>query len=334
VKLPQLLTNQITVASSLAQLHDVIATYGSRLNHIHTTKLLTRASQLAAAIDTAAQPQQQQQQSSLQPELQHLQLLCTTLTAMMAQRARHATPDTLVAAVAATGRLTHLLSAANTQPTAAPQQQQQQQRQHLQVLAARAEELRSGLAISQLSALLWGFAKAGLHPSRSWLDAMLAAAMQAYEAAHTSQQQHQQQQQQQAQQPTPLPEQKQQQAGMASLQPQLRPRPVQPSQGARRQLQQPQQQQQQQQEGRRMLPRQHSLATDLALLMYAVAVMGQQPNQGWLVWWQGAVLQQLPATNPQDWSQMLWGLGVLQQNPGGGVWLEQLLLACSDKLDG
>jgi hypothetical protein len=33
-------------------------------------------------------------------------------------------------------------------------------------------------------------------------------------------------------------------------------------------------------------------------------------------------------------SQLLWGSGVLQQNPGGREWLDSLLVEFADKLEG
>jgi hypothetical protein len=69
-------------------------------------------------------------------------------------------------------------------------------------------------------------------------------------------------------------------------------------------------------------------------MMYATAAMGQQPQQQWLQQWQAAVLTQLPEANPQDLSQLMWGLGVLRQNPGGREWLDAVLLAFADKLEG
>jgi len=344
VKLPQLITRQIAAASSLAQLHDIVAANGSRLNHIHVARLLTRTSQLAthatatagtgtAAPGAAAQQQQQQQQpptlnlQQQQDDEQHLQLLCSSLGVMMAQRARHATAETLVAAVAAMGRLKCLATGetdVSFRAAAAAQLQQQ-----LQQLAARALELKEDLNISQLSALMWGLAKAGLNPARTWLDTVFDAAMQQYQLAYEQQQQPGEQQQL-----ADLPNQQQQAARdrhAGAAVPQLLQRPTLP------QFHQLQQQQQQpavslRQTRRQPLLHQHSLATDLALIMYAAAVMGKPPQQQWLVQWQAAVLQQLPAANPQDLSQMLWGLGVLGVNPGQ-QWLEQVLLAFAEKLD-
>jgi hypothetical protein len=33
-------------------------------------------------------------------------------------------------------------------------------------------------------------------------------------------------------------------------------------------------------------------------------------------------------------SQLLWGSGVMRQNPGGQEWLDAVLLAFADKLEG
>jgi hypothetical protein len=341
VKLPQLLTNQISAATALSQLHDVIASYGNRLSHFHVAKLLTRTSQLASAAaagDTSTAVsasghcthEQQQQQLLMQQQGEQLQLLFSRLTEMMSQRARHTTVETLVAAVAAIGRLNTLsattdrsvssAAAAGAAFAAASRQQQ------LQLLASRAIELRHDLSISQASALLWGFAKAGLNPGPGWMDSMVEAALQAYQ----QQQQAQQQQQQQAQ--TQQQEQTQQQP--STLNQQLLPRPSLPAQQHRQQQRQPQLTVSLHQKRRQTRPQQHSLATDLALTVYAAAVMGQQLQQQVLEQWQAAVLQQLPAANAQDLSQMLWGLGALRQNPGGQLWLHQVLLAFADKLDG
>jgi hypothetical protein len=60
----------------------------------------------------------------------------------------------------------------------------------------------------------------------------------------------------------------------------------------------------QQQQQQQPVLQQHSLATDLSLVLYALAVMGCQPEAAWLGRWQAAVVQQLPKANAQDLSQV------------------------------
>jgi hypothetical protein len=199
-----------------------------------------------------------------------------------------------------------------------------QQQQQLQTLAARALQLQAELSVSQIAVLCWGLAKAGLKPQPGWVDGMLACLMQQYDAAQQQKQKMQLQEQQQQKQQ----QQQQQQAPARSAA--LLQRPALPAAAA---AQRAPQQQQQQQQARRALPRDHSLATDLALMMFAVAVIGQAPEQNLLQQWQGAALMQLPAANMQDVGQMLWGLSALGVNPGG-QWLAKVLDASVDLLEG
>jgi hypothetical protein len=299
----------------------VIASYGNRLNHIHVAKMLSRTSQIAAAAAAAAGVPSADKQQQQQVDKQQQHQLYTSLTQMMAQRARHAEPRTLVAAVVAIGRLRALLHG-DSSSSSTPAANQQQWQQQLQLLAAQAVGLCDQLNISQLSALLWGFSRAGLNPARAWIDQVLEAAVQAYQAAYERQQQQRQQQGSQPVSDASIGSHAQQQQQLLS-----RPAPS-------------EQQHQQQhlisvhQSWREHPLHQHSLATDLALILYAAAAMGQPPQQWWLQQWQGAVLQQLSDASAQDLSQFLRGLGVLRQNPGGQQWLDKVLTALADKLEG
>jgi hypothetical protein len=326
VNVAKLLTNQIAAASSLDQLHDIVAAHGSYLDHIHVAKLLARTSQLAslpAQQDPAASPaaagaapqQQQQHEGDQQVQLQHqkrqqqLHLLCTSLTAMMMQRLRHSTAQSFVPAVAALGRLATLRqfpgSTSSSSSTVKPSQQQ------LEQIAAKASELAPSFSISQLTVVLWGLAKAGLKPSSGKSSSSLAPLLEAflaqYHTAHEQQEQQQLQEQQQVQ---------QEQQQMKAVTDRRLQRPVLPGKQQQQQqrwpeLQQVQQQlllqdarlQQQQQQQQPVL-QQHSLATDLSLVLYALAVMGCQPEAAWLGRWQAAVVQQLPKANAQDLSQV------------------------------
>jgi hypothetical protein len=331
VNVAKLLTNQIAAASSMEQLHDIVAAHGSYLDHIHVAKLLARTSQLASstahqqqqllpasAADAASQQQQaddQQVQLQQQKQQQQLQLLCNSLTGMMVQRLRHSTPQSFVPAVAALGRLATLrqhsssatsTSSSSSSSVAKPSQQQ------LEQLAAKAGELAPTLSISQLTVVLWGLAKAGMRPSSSksssWLGPLLAAVLAQYQAAHDLQEKQQQQQQEQQLQ-------QQQQQKQPSADPRLQ-RPALPGKQQQQQQRWPELQQVQQQllqepslQQQQQVLQQHSLATDLSLVLYALAVMGHQPEAAWIGRWQAAVLQQLPQANAQDLSQvsMSWG---------------------------
>lgn len=161
---------------------------------------------------------------------------------------------------------------------------------------------------------------------------------------HRSSAKQQQQQQQQHQDETNNSTSSPAAAHAAPPTPGLLPRPLLPPAATNKQQQQQQQprrqqpvslqqqhQQQQHQQNWRKRPQQHSLATDLALILYSVSQMAQQPQQQLVAELQTAFLQQLPAANPQDMSQVLWGLAALGQNPGGQQWLDKVLLAFADK---
>jgi hypothetical protein len=325
VNVAKLLTNQIAAASSLDQLHDIVAAHGSYLDHIHVAKLLARTSQLAGSAaqqqlssssvvaEVLGQQQQQRQaddqQVQLQQQMQQQQLLLlyNSLTSMMVQRLRHSTPQSFVPAVAALGRLAtirlHPAATNNSSSSMAKPSQQQ-----LEQLAAKAGELATTLTISQLTVVLWGLAKAGAKPSSSksssWVGHLLEAFLAQYHAAHDLQQQHQQhkREQQQQQQQQPVADQRMQRPVLPGkhLQQQQQQRWPELQQVQQQLLQEPGMQQQQQQHALS----QHSLATDLSLVLYALAVMGCQPEAAWLSRWQEAMMQQLPHANAQDLSQV------------------------------
>ncbi|KAF6265486.1 hypothetical protein COO60DRAFT_958686 [Scenedesmus sp. NREL 46B-D3] len=352
VNVAKLLTNQIAAASSLDQLHDIVAAHGSSLDHIHVAKLLARTSQLASTPVLEQQQQQQQQRASgsategeakqqqecdQQVQLQHqkqqqqLHLLCTTQTRMMVQRLRHSTAQSLVPAVAALGRLAtlkqHTGSAGSSSSSSGVMKPSQQQ---LEQLAVKTSELVGALSISQLTVVLWGLAKAGIKPSSSkssssWLGPVLEAFLAQYHAAHElqeKQQQEQVRQDHQQQQQQPLVDPRLQRPGLPGRQQQQRQRWP--------ELQQVQQQHSLQQQ--QQVVQQHSLATDLSLALYALAVMGSQPDAAWLGRWQAAVLQQLPNANAQDLSQVLWAVSCLGIRPEG-PWLQRVLAATQPLLD-
>jgi hypothetical protein len=323
VNVAKLLTNQIAAASSLDQLHDIVAAHGSYLDHIHVAKLLARTSQLAnysaqqelaasASAAGAAQPQleQQQQEGDQQVQLQQqkrqqqLHLLCTSLTAMMVQRLRHSTAQSFVPAVAALGRLATLRQAPGSSINSSSSSYVKPSQQQLEQLTAKANELAPSLSISQLTVVLWGLAKAGLKPSSSksssWLAPLLEAFLAQYHTATEQQEQQLQEQQQEQQQ--------QQQKAVTDRRLQ---RPVLPGKQQQQRWPELKQVQQQllqesplQQQQQQPVLQQHSLATDLSLVLYAMAVMGCQPEAAWLGRWQAAVVQQLPNANAQDLSQV------------------------------
>lgn len=305
VNVAKLLTNHIVATNSLEQLHDILAMHANSLDHIHVAALLSRTAHISLSLEQQShqqsalsnnslqQAQQQDQQQSIlyQQQLERQQLLVRRLTEMMAQRLRHAKSHTLVAAVAALGRLSTIHSVKG------PSTQQ------LQQIAAKAQGLLPTLDLSQLSVIIWGLAKAGYRPHSSWLEPVLAAFMQQYSKA-AAQQEHERQAQQAVQ---------QQQQEDPRLQ-----RPVLPNTIK-------------QQQDHVLRPNQHTLATDLSLVMYSLAVMGKQPDAGWLAEWQAAMLQQLSAANMQDLSQSLWASANLGVNLEPS-WLEAVLSAAEPLL--
>eukprot|EP00878_Enallax_costatus_P027883 GHUV01030068.1.p1 GENE.GHUV01030068.1~~GHUV01030068.1.p1 ORF type:complete len:501 (+),score=142.74 GHUV01030068.1:330-1832(+) len=306
VNVAKLLTNHIIAADTLEQLHDVLAMHGSVLDHIHVAALLSRTAHICASLEqqqatSAANSDQQQQQADQQQAIQQQQLqdrqqlLVTRLTEMMVQRLRHAKAPTLVAAVAALGRL----SSMHGTKAAAPQQ--------LQQFAAKTLELLPKLNLSQLAVVSWGLAKAGYKPPTNWLEPVLTSFLQQYQDAAAAQQELQQPVQQQ--QPDPR------------LQ-----RPVLPTAGISQQQRLPYLPNLSQR------PTHHTLATDLSLVIYSLAVMGKQPGPVWLAQWQAAVVQQLPSANMQDLSQALWALAQLGVGSGNEKWLQQMLAAAQPLL--
>lgn len=314
VDVAKLLTNHIVAASTLEQLHDVLAMHGRTLNHIHVAALLSRTAHICTSLEqpqakSAANGSQQQQEADQQQAIQQhqlqdrQQLLTSRLTEMMVQRVRHANAPTLVASVAALGRLSSIHGI--TPP--APQQ--------LQQFAAKTLEVLPNLSLSQLTVIIWGLAKAGYSPPSSWLDAVLTAFLQQYQAAATEQQQLQQHTQQATQQhegtrlqrpvlPTAANPLHHHEQGLSTL----------PDHAQR--------------------PNQHTIATDLSLMIYSLAVMGKQLNVAWITHWQTAVLQQLTSASMQDLCQYLWGLAQLGTSSVNDRWLDQVLEAAEQLLIG
>lgn len=169
VSLTKMLTNHVTSAATLDQLHQLTLSHMQHIDHIHVAAIAVRAAQLTASSLISIQPDESTQQLvQYHHHYQHLQqpqgqqALPTLLVEMVSQRLRHYNSASLTPTVWALAKLSFSDSTYATPALVGS-------------LADKAQGMLIVLTGQQLCTVLWGLAKMGYRAKKSWLKDYLHA---------------------------------------------------------------------------------------------------------------------------------------------------------------